>query len=150
MSVQRTKKPVGERFEVQKKRKRICMAVCGAISAALIVYVFIKQGLFYGLSGRELLRVACDACVVCGLIFTSVFVLNLCHYHGAFDFMFYGVSMLGDMLFRKKEEETINKFMDFATYLRQNSENKRLNKIYLWFGLGFLVVGVCFLILYVV
>ena len=134
--------------EVRTKRARVYIIICTAISVLLWIYIFVKQSRLSDLHGVEILRVACDASVVCGLIAMGIFLLNLCHYHGAFDFAFYGVNVVLDLLFRRKEEENISKFVDFATYLRQNTENKRMNKVYLWFGIGFLVLGGILLGLY--
>ena len=93
------------------KSRRVCVLDCIVISILLWAYIFVKQSRFSELYGVEILRVACDASVVCGLIALSIFLLNLCHYYGAFDFVFYGVNVVWDLLFRRKEEENISKFV---------------------------------------
>lgn len=129
-------------------RRKAWWVICPVLSAVLVVYVLLKQGAFSGLAAREILRIACDACFVCGLIFSALFVISLCVYLGAFDFLQYSAGLLTGSLFRKKEQETETKRTDFADYLLKKEGNRRLNKACLVYGAGFVLAGTVCLILY--
>lgn len=132
----------------RERRRKAWWVICPVLSAVLVVYIFLKQGAFSGLAGREILRIACDACFVCGLIFAALFVISLCVYLGVFDFLQYSAVLLTDSLFRKKEREAEPKRTDFADFLLEKEGKRRLNKACLVYGTGFLLAGAVCLILY--
>ncbi|MGM9608059.1 MAG: DUF3899 domain-containing protein [Oscillospiraceae bacterium] len=132
----------------QNRRRKAWWVICPVLSAVLIAYIFLKEGALSGLAARQILRIACDACFVCGLIYSALFVISLCVYLGAFDFLQYSAGLLTDSLFRKKEQETEKKHTDFADFLQKKEGNRRLNKACLVYGAGFLLAGTVFLVLY--
>ena len=66
-------------------REWIWWLICPVLCVLLWLYTFWGAGAFAGgLSSRELLCAACDACFACGLVLAALFVICQCLRHGAF------------------------------------------------------------------
>ncbi len=132
----------------RKRNKWIWWAICPAVSAVLFLYLFWRQGGFSALTDREILRLACDGCFVCGMIFGALFIIGLCAYWGAFDFLQYSAKILSDSLFSKNEEDEERVRPDFMNYANGKAARRRLNLACLVFAVVFLVAGFVLLAVY--
>ena len=128
-------------------RKKNWWVICSIVSVVLLTYIFLEQG-GPDLTGRELLRVACDACFICGLVFLCLFVIDLCIYLGAFDFLQYSAGKLLENLSRKKPVEEGKENTSFANFLFGKKGKRRLANACLIFAVGFLLAGAVFLVLW--
>ncbi len=132
----------------RRRKKWIWWVICPVFSVLLFAYLFWKQGGLAGMTGQEILRFACDGCFVCGLIFGVLYVINLCAYWGAFDFLQYSARLLSDSLFSGKDRDEEREHTDFADFVDGKNARRRLNIACLVYAAVFLLAGAALLVWY--
>lgn len=136
------------RLKAWFRRRWNSWLTCTVLSVVLIAYIAWQQGAFSGCTQQQLLRIACDGCFICALIFLVLYVIALCLRNGAFSYFRYGAASMMDSFSRRKGEAGEKRYENYADYLKKSSVQKRKSPALLVFGLGFLLFGFISLLLY--
>lgn len=125
--------------------KKVLKYLIPVLVCAVIVILILVGFKSFAKSGKALIQDLCDAFSVSGIVMLGFGLLVFATNGGTFDMLAFGVIKLFDLF---KKDLTKVKYRTFYDYRQAQKEKNRSFLHLVLIGLGFLLVGVAFLLVY--